>query len=349
MEPMNGRQRVGAAFKKTFSDAQPELDRVPAYVFTGQVNAQLVDASIKDFLTKPEVFAKAQVAAYERYRPDIMIMMWDLAIETEAMGNEMRFPEDSMSLTTKSILADKGNLSSIEVPDPAKDGRLPGYIEATAETKKALEGAVVSGIIAGPWTIAAGLRGAEKLIYDTFDDPQFIHELMEVCTETAIKFAEAISALGVGLGYSEAPCSCSLISPTIYKEFVFPYHKRIVDHLKEQKIGVGLHVCGYSDPILEDVVATGVTNVSVDALTDLSKAVEACRGKALVIGNVATDLFITATREEMAQAIKSCLDVAPEDSGFALAPGCEVPGIATPEKVAWFMELADELGSYERS
>ncbi len=73
MEPMTGRQRVGAAFKRTFSDATPELDRIPAYVFTGQVNAQLVDASIKDFLTKPEVFAKAQVAAYERYRPDILI------------------------------------------------------------------------------------------------------------------------------------------------------------------------------------------------------------------------------------------------------------------------------------
>jgi uroporphyrinogen decarboxylase len=345
MEALSGRKRVSAAFKKTFSDATPELDRIPAYVFTGQVNAQLVGHSIKDFLTKPEVFVKAQVAAYERYRPDIMIMMWDLAIDTEAMGNELRFPEDSMSITTKVALADKGKLSSLEVPDPTRDGRLPGYLEATAETKKALEGAVVSGIIAGPWTIAAGLRGAEKLIYDTVDDPDFVHELMELCSQASIRFAEAIAEIGVGLGYSEAPCSCSLISPTIYKEFVFPYHKRIVDQLKEKKIGAGLHVCGYADPILEDVVATGVTNVSVDSLTDLSKAVEACRGKAVVIGNVATDLFITASRDEMAQAIKSCVDLAPEDSGFVLAPGCEVPGIATPEKVDWFMELADEIGA----
>jgi len=347
MESMTGRQRVGAAFKKTFSDATPEFDRIPAYVFTGQVNAQLVGASIRDFLTKPEVFSRAQVAAYERYRPDILIMMWDLGIETEAMGNEFRFPENSMSITTKSALADKGELSSLEVPDPTKDGRLPGYVAATAETKKALEGVIVSGIIAGPWTIAAGLRGAEKLIYDTVDDPQFIHELMELCSQTSIRFAEAISQIGVGLGFSEAPCSCSLISPKIYREFVFPYHKRIVDHLEEQKIGVGLHVCGYADPILEDVVATGVTNVSIDALTDLSKAVEACRGKAALIGNVATDLFVTGSRDDMARAIKSCIDMAPEDSGFLLAPGCEVPGIAPPERVDWFMELADELGSVE--
>jgi uroporphyrinogen decarboxylase len=345
MDALTGKQRVSAAFKKTFSDARPDLDRVPAYVFTGQVNAQLVDASIKDFLTDPEILTKAQVAGYERYKPDIMIMMWDLSIECEALGNELRFPEDSMSITTKEILADKGKLSSLEVPDPSRDGRLPGYIEATAATKEALSGAIVSGIIAGPWTIAAGLRGAERLIFDTVDDPAFIHELMDVCSQTAIRFAEAISAIGVGLGYSEAPCSCSLISPQIYREFVFPYHKRIVDHLKEQKTGVGLHVCGYADPILEDVVATGVSNVSIDALTDLSVGVEACRGKAVLIGNVATDLFVSGSREDMAQAIKHCIDNAPEDSGFVLAPGCEVPGIAAPEKVDWFMELAGELST----
>jgi hypothetical protein len=39
MESMKGRQRVGAAFKKTFSDATPEFDGIPAYVFTGQVHA----------------------------------------------------------------------------------------------------------------------------------------------------------------------------------------------------------------------------------------------------------------------------------------------------------------------
>ena len=207
----------------------------------------------------------------------------------------------------------------------------------------------MSATIAGPWTIAAGLRGAERLIFDTFDDPEFVHELMELCSQASTRLAEAIAEIGVGLGFSEAPCSCSLISPTIYREFVFPYHKRIVDHLRQKNTAVGLHVCGYADPILEDVVATGVTNVSVDAPTDLPKAVAACRGKALLIGNVATELFVTGSRDDMAQAITSCIEASPEDSGFALAPGCEVPAIAKPESVAWFMELADELGRVKDS
>ena len=94
------------------------------------------------------------------------------------------------------------------------------------------------------------------------------------------------------------------------------------------------------------MVNTGVTNISIDAPSDLARAVEATRGKAVLIGNVDTSLFFSGSREEMKHAIKNCLDVAPNDSGYILASGCEVPGVAPPEKVDWFMELANELGTY---
>jgi len=61
---------------------------------------------------------------------------------------------------------------------------------------------------------------------------------------------------------------------------------------------------------------------------------------------VDTNLFFYGTKEDMRQAMKNCLDVAPRDSGYILASGCEVPGVAPPEKIDWFMELANELGRY---
>lgn len=347
METYTGRNRISAAFKKTFTDQKPHIDRIPAYLFMGQCNAQLVGASIREFLLDPKIFVKAQVAAYERYKPDILLMMWDLLTDVEAMGNELRFPEDSLCISTRLTLEDKGKLSSLKVPDPTKDGRLPGYLEALAQTKKMITDSVVSGVIAGPWTIALGLRGATELIRDAMKDPDYVHELMRFCTRASIRFAEAIVPLGVGLGYSEAPASCSLISPKMYRTFVFPYHKQIVDHFKEKKVGLGLHICGYADPILEDMVNTGVTNISIDAPTDLAKAVEVTRGKAVLIGNVDTNLFIADSRDEMKQAIKDCIDKAPKDSGYILASGCEVPAIAPPEKIDWFMELVNELGNYD--
>jgi len=265
-------------------------------------------------------------------------------MDVEAMGNELKFPENGMCISTKMALEDKGKLSNLELVDPTKDGRMPGYLEALAETKKMIPDSIVSGVIAGPWTVAIGLRGATELIKDAMKDPDYVHELMRFSTQMSIRFGEAVAPLKVGLSYSEAPASCSLISPKMYRTFLFPYHKQIVDHFKEKKVGVGLHICGYADPILEDIVNTGVTNISVDAPTDLAKAVEATNGKAVLLGNVDTNLFFSGTREQMKQAMKDCLDMVPREMGYILASGCEVRGVAPPEKIDWFMELANELG-----
>ncbi len=345
MTEMIGKQRVSAAFKKTFTDKDPELDRVPAYIFTGTCNAKLIGSSIGDYLKDSKLFAKGQIAAYERYKPDIMIMMWDLSLEIEAMGNELKYPDDSMSIVVSKFLEDKSKLSELKVPDPHKDGRMPGYIEACVETKKHVQDAPVSGVIAGPWTIAMGLRGATNLIVDTKKDPEFVHDLMKICTEATKKFTEALSEVGIGVGYSEAPASCDLISPQLYKEFVFPYHKELITYFNEKRIGVGLHVCGNANPILEDLVNTGASNLSVDSGTDLALAAKLTRGKSVLIGNVPTECFLAESKDEMKQAVQECLEKAPKDSGFLLAPGCEVPTTAPAEKIDWFMELAEEMGS----
>jgi uroporphyrinogen decarboxylase len=270
-------------------------------------------------------------------------MQRDLLMDVEAMGNELKFPEDSFCVSTKVALEDKGKLSSLQLADPNKDGRLPDYLHILAETKRIIADSVVSAVIAGPWTIAIGLRDANRLLRDAMKDPDFVHELMQFCTQMSIRFGEAVYPLEVGLSYSEAPASCSLISPKIYREFIFPYHKEIVDHFKEKKVGTGLHICGFADPILEDMVNTGVTNISIDAPSNLARAVEVTRGKAVLIGNIDTNLFYLGNRQDMEQAIKDCIAVAPKDSGYILSSGCEVPGIAPPEKVDWFMELVDEL------
>ncbi|MGB3700423.1 MAG: uroporphyrinogen decarboxylase family protein [Anaerolineales bacterium] len=343
----SGKQRVSAAFKKTFTDKDPELDRVPAYIFTGSCNAKLIGASVRELLTDHKVFTKAQIAAYERYQPDIMIMMWDLSMDIEAMGNELRYPEDSMSVVVKEFLDDKSNFSKLQVPDPQKDGRIPGYLEACVETKNVVKDAPVSGVIAGPWTIAMGLRGANNLIVDTKMDPEFVHELMKVSTEATKRFTEALNEIGIGVGYSEAPASCNLISPSMYRDFVFPYHKELVSYFKEQKVGVGIHICGNANPILDDMVATGASNISVDSGTDLRKAAEAASGKAVLIGNVPTECFLAESKDVMRDAVQKCLDQVVEDSGYILAPGCEVPTIAPPEKIDWFMDLASEIGAYK--
>jgi len=344
---MTGRQRISAAFKKTFTKQEITLDRLPVYPITGHCNSRLVGATIKEVLLDYRVFVKAQVASYERFKPDILLMQWDLLQEAEALGNELKFPEDSLCISKEMALEDKGKLSRLQLADPYKDGRMPQYLEAVKETREMITDIPVSSIIAGPWTIAIALRGANDLIRDAIKDPDYVHELMAFCTRMAIRYGDALLSIKSTPNYSEAPASCSLISPKMYRTFILPYHKEIVAHFKENNVGVGLHICGYTDPILEDMVETGVTNISIDAPADLAKAAEAAAGKAVLIGNVNTNLFFSGSEKDMKEAIEACIRKAPKNSGYILASGCEVPGVAPYEKVDMFMSLAKELGRLE--
>ena len=54
--------------------------------------------------------------------------------------------------------------------------------------------------------------------------------------------------------------------------------------------------CGYIEPIMQDVVSTGVGMLSIDEPSSLRKLVEVSQKKVVVMGNVATSLFAWGRR-----------------------------------------------------
>ena len=343
MSPYSGRDHVRAAYKREFTD------RVPSYPILGAFTAREFGYTIRQYLTDAGKLAQAQIRSFEIYRPDVVVVMADLNMEAEAAGNELVFPEETVCQIKKYVLEDKGNLGSLGVPDPGKDGRLPYYLEACQKVSQAIEESPVGSVIVGPWAIAVTMRGAERLIMDTVDDPSFVHELMRFTTELASRFGDAISAVRVGLSYSEAPASCSLISPKIYREFIKPYHTQLVDHFKEHRTGIAMHVCGYIDPIMKDIVETGCSSVSIDTPSSLEKMMREAEGKAVIIGNVATDIFLPGKEQEIEAEIRRCVDAAAGNSGFILASGCEVPPDASKGLVQHFCDFARTYGRYDRN
>lgn len=342
MADFTGRQRVRAAYRREFAD------RVPFYPILGHCNASLLGISVREYLTDARQCAQAQLRAYELYRPDIIVMVGDLLKEAEAMGNVLKFPEDSMCISERLALEDRGNLGRLKVPDPFTQGRMPVYMETCRLVKEQIKESSVAGNVCGPWTTAVSLRDAEALLKDCRRDPEFVHALMHLTTEVSRTYALALATTGVGVSIGEPTASCSLISPRIYREFIFPYHKRLFADLRAQGLGISLHVCGYADPILQDLIDTGVDAISIDAPSSLEQMVALSAGKVVVIGNVNTRLFYSGTREEMEAEVKRCVDTAARGSGFILSTGCEVPGIATPERVGWFMEAGEKYGTYSR-
>lgn len=340
MPAYTGKDHIRAAFRREFTD------RVPFYPQLGHFCAQLLPCSIREYLTDSDKFAEAQFKAYQLFKPDVLVMLADLIMVAEAMGTPVFFPEDSMCLIEENLLKEKSDLDKLEIPDPQSAGRLPYYLDACRKVGAEIKDSSVGSVVPGPWTIAIGLRDLTMLFGDCVKDPPFVHALMEFCCQAVLRFAIDVRKTGIGVSLSEAPASCSLVSPQMYKDFIFPYHKKVISDLRAEKIGVTIHVCGYADPILEDLVNTGANAVSIDSKSDLARMMTLAKDKAVVIGNVDTKYFYTEDREEMEKDIQRCVDVGAGEGGFILSSGCEVPGIGAIERVNWFMEIAEKACRY---
>jgi uroporphyrinogen decarboxylase len=341
---VTGLERVKAAFKGKPSD------RVACYPIVSGLAARLVGKRPGEYYTDPKVLVEAQLALYEAIRQDVVVLMGDLFLEVEAMGARVEFPDEDVPRLRSYLLGeDKARLASLGSLDPSRAGRLPAYLDACGKIAGAVKDSAIGAVLSGPWTLAVNLRGAENLIVDTSIDPEFVHNLMRLTTEIAKKTGSAAGAAGVGLSFSEAPASLSLISPKIFREFVLPYEREVISHLRDKRIGVTLHICGFIDPIINDILATGCAAVSMDEPSSLEKMLGAARGKAVVIGNVATGVFLDGPREDLEAEIKRCLatTAALGTDGFILASGCEISTRGDLEKVKWFCKRAAELGKRE--
>ena len=118
----------------------------------------------------------------------------------------------------------------------------------------------------------------ENLIYATVDDPDWVHEFMELLLDWKLRYIER-NLPGLPFDLIETgggAASNTVISPALHREFCLPYDRRMHDALHALGYKVVYHTCGGMTKILDLIVANGC-----DASETLSPA--------SVGGDIATD------------------------------------------------------------
>lgn len=268
------------------------------------------------------------------YLPDVMQARQEGTIAPEG-GRKRRF-DDKSAVDTFSY-------------KPVRENRAYAtFLEMARRSVSALPDRAIFGDLGGPWSIAAELRGVEAIIFDTVDDPDFVHKAMKVSTQLALDRALAMAETGANVRIGDPSAGCSLISPNIYRTFVKPYHEQLFKTLRQETdVHIGLHMCGYIDPIMEDLVSLPIEWIEMDAPSSLERMVSISQGKVVIRGQIPTEVFITGTQESIEKEVKRCVDTAARKNPFMLGPGCAVPYNAPLENIKFFLEAAHKFGSYE--
>lgn len=321
---MNGRERVLA-----FLENQP-VDRLPVMPVVMMFCADQIGVKYGEYVRDYRVLAEAQIRTAELFDLDIVSTMSDPAREADDCGACVAYFDDQPAAIDESraLLADKAMLQSLDIPDPLGGGRMHAAIQALELMKQQVgDRRAVLGWVEGPCAEAADLRGLNALMLDFYDDPAFVHELLQFVVDMELRYAAAQVDAGadiIGIGDAAA----SLIGPKFYDEVVWPYEQQLVDGIHELGAAVRLHICGNTVPLVEGMGRLGCEIVDLDHFTSLAVARAAMGPQQILLGNIdPVAVLRDGTPEQVAAAVTDCRREA--GPRYIIGAGCEVPR-ATP-------------------
>lgn len=287
--------------------------------------ADRIGAKYYDYVTDYRVLVEAQLRTAEEFGFDYVSCISDPTREAADCGAALRFFDDQPPAIDESNarLADKTALATLEAPDPLGGGRMHDRVKAAALFKEKVKNdKVIEGWIEGPCAESADLRGINTLMMDFYEDPEFVRDLFEFVVEMELRFAKAQVDAGIDImGVGDA--AASLVGPTIYEEFVWPYEKRIMDGVHEMGAGIRLHICGDSRPILDGMGRLGCEIVDLDWMVPVSQAREAMGPNQVLLGNIDP---VAVLRNGTPEAIHDVLAECHSQAGqrYIVGAGCEV-------------------------
>lgn len=341
---MTPRERMDA-----FSRGE-EIDRVICVPDMGVTMVPFIGAKASDYFHSAELMANLEIELFKRLRHDSVGISTSLRGVAEAMGSKIAYPDYNISYLLEPAVKSVNEIETLKVADPLKDGRLPILIEALRLTRDALIKDVdVGAAMSGPFSVAASVVGTENLLKWMIRYPEKVHTLMEIVTESNNRYIEEVAKLGLSIGFADPVSSTSLISPRLFKRFSLPYLKKNIEKIKEKTGSApGIHICGRSKDIWEDVVNAGISNFSIDNVEDLEEAKRIMGDRVIITGNVPpVDVIHLGTKEEIFESVKECIRKGHDSpKGYILSTGCQIPMNTPIEKVEMFMEAAKIYGKY---
>ncbi len=180
----------------------------------------------------------------------------------------------------------------------------------------------------GTWQDAACLVGIEKLIMSTYDDPEWVHELLRILQHRKAIYIKSMKGAKYDLiEHGGGDASTTVISPKIFDKFVAPYDSELIRLAHEAGQKIVYHTCGGMMPILESIADMGpdametFTPPGMGADVDLAEAKRRIGNRVCMIGGFDQGHFFAGcTPEETRKEVRRCFDAAGENGGYILSP-----------------------------
>jgi uroporphyrinogen decarboxylase len=194
--------------------------------------------------------------------------------------------------------------------------------------------------------------GMQNLLIDYIQNPQLVHDLAEIASDFDNSAIDIIAKLGADAIIVPGDLAgewTTIMSPKHYREFIKPYHKRLVKHAHDKGLKIIKHSDGNIWSILDDLIEVGFDGIHPiqPQCMDIGEVKSHLKGKACVLGNIdCRDLLVSGTPEEVDRTVKDTIDKAAPDGGYIISSSNSIhPGCKSDNYIA-MVNAAHKYGKY---
>lgn len=309
------KQRLIDAYRGKMTDIPPWVP------YAGVHCAFIINEPADKMLKDPELLAKGVVETAKRYKADGIPLVFDLSVEANAVGCDLKWWEDNVPSVKTHPCSDK-TPAEAGLKIPSKDeGRWPVLFEAARIARPQLDelDCVLMGLFCGPLTLASHLAGV-RIFTDVYKNPDFAAEVCKYAGEVGAKSAEFYAEMGCEIIANVDPVA-SQIRPETFHEYVTPNSQAANKIIKDAGYTSSFFICGDATKVMEEVCQIGTDGFAIDEQMNMNFIRDLARKYGIGFGGnlkltLALSLGLLSPRED---AIVSL--AAGGQHGYTFAPG----------------------------
>jgi len=200
---------------------------------------------------------------------------------------------------------------------------------------------------------ASQAMGLQNFSCALFDDPAVVDALFEIIGSTYLKITQRLTQapkLGAvfmsdDLAYTEG----TLVSPKVYRKYVFPWYKKIGEILGNAGLPFIFHSDGNLLSVVNDLAGCGIKAIHPiePQAMDIVEFKKRFHDRFCVFGNIDLDHTLTrGTPEDVELQVKKKIKELAPGGGWGLAASNSVPDYVKPENYRAMVTAAKKYGKY---
>ena len=225
-----------------------------------------------------------------------------------------------------------------------QDLRAAGCLRVWDGLQQRYQGAMPGYILGScPTQVAMDMMGFETLMVGFLEAPDVVHQVFRTGMSHSRTHWQAVRDAGTQVVHLSEYSWGNQVSAEIYREFIAPYTRELIDFYHEIGFKVLLYVMGDIRPVLDQIAAQPFDALAIEEgrkgySLDVGEIRRQLGDDRVLFGNVPCQLVEEGEPEDILAEVRRQISVAGQHGKFVVSIGEPLPPGTQPERVRFFCD-----------